>query len=175
MSFIEVLTDDEDDDDEYGSPEFFEVFEAFVAAATDIGWESVESDEVLRVEMETEFGVHTLQIRINDDDSSVEVSVVYHLITVGVSESVLYKIINTCNDIKYTGTFSLRERTTDLIWHFAIILGDVPGITLSQAAHIFWHANSGTERIKDELLKALSPDLPSAPKFTINSPVRGNA
>ncbi len=163
--------DDEDDEE----AKFFEIFEVFSSTATNLGWESNEIDDVLRITMTTEFGSNTLQVRINEDDASVDVSIVHKVTAVGVSELVLFQIINKCNGIGNVGTFYFRERTLDLIWHFAIILGDLPGMTIVQTAHTISHAHFGMKRLHEELLKTVSKGTYQISAFAFDTPVAGNA
>ena len=163
------------DDEEGGRAEFFEIFEVFASTATNLGWITSKIDDVLRITMTTEFGGHTLQVRINEDDASVDLSVVHRMTAVGVSESVLFQIINKCNGVGNVGTFYLKEGTIDLIWHFAIILGDLPGMTIAQTAHTLMHAHMGMKRLHEELLKTLSKGTYQISAFTFDTPVVGNA
>ena len=176
MSYLDEQNDfDDEDDEESGEAKFFEIYEVFASTANNLGWFSSEIDDVLRITMITEYGRHTLQVRINEDNASVDVSIVHRMTAVGVSESVLFQIINKCNGVGNVGTFYLKERTIDLIWHLAIILGDLPGMTIAQTGLTLVHAYMGMKRLHEELLKTLNQGTYQISAFTFDTPVVGNA
>ena len=170
-----MMSVSEIDDDDDGNCEFLDVFDAFEAAAIEMGWSSNEKDEVLRIRMKTDFGNYTMQVRLTSDDTMVDVSVVYKLTTVAVSEPNLYKIMNQCNGVPQVGTFFYEEKTGALIWRKEHILGDLPGMTLVQVGHIIFYATESVRLMQQKMLAMVNPDSQSLVILTAQTEVMGRA
>lgn len=172
MSDFDELNDLDEDVEE---AKFLEIFEAFTATATALGWNSAIFDEVLRISMTNELGSFTMQVRLSDDKMYINVSVVYEIKTIAVTELQLFKIINNCNDIQSVGTFYYFEKQSQLVWHTALILGDLPGFTLAQTRYVYVYALEGMQRINNELFNIVKSQKVRWGTFTEDTPVMGSA